>query len=168
MKRKGLVFGLVVLGAVVASVVAVNSFGAGGTGAVASFKLSSGKLLRSANTTPTSAWSTLVQVTLPVGSWVVNAHTVVSLASTAPGGTDVECDLIAPNAQMGYTAAGLLPSKGNNIRELSAQTVSDAPNGGTASLVCRLNSQADNKLAFAKQTSIIATSVAGTSASLLK
>jgi hypothetical protein len=166
MRKKRLLVATLVAGGAAAAILVANSFGAGGNGAVANFTPGSVKIQHSSNTAPAPAWSTVGTVTLPVGSWVVSAHTVVTLASTAPTGTDVECYLVAPNSQLGYTATGLFPSKASNLRELSAQTVSDAPNGGTASLVCRVNSREDNKLAFAKQTSLIATSVEGTSTSL--
>jgi hypothetical protein len=157
-----LIVGLIATGGLVAGVLAATSFGAGGTGAISSVA-GRIKIEHSSNITPTSAWSTVGHVSLPVGSWVISAHTVVTLASTAPEGTDVECDLVAPNAVMGYTATGLLPTKANDVRDLSAQTVADMPNGGTASLVCRLNDRGDSKLVLARGTSIIATSVAGTS-----
>lgn len=161
MSRWRMVVGLIAAAAIATGVLAATSFGAGSAGAVANFtgKI---KIEHSGSTTPSSAWSTVGHVSLPVGSWVVSAHTVVTLGSTAPEGTDVECDLIAPNAVMGYTATGLMPTKANNVRDLSAQTVTNLPNGGTASLVCRLNDRADSKLAFARGTSLIGTSVAGT------
>jgi hypothetical protein len=157
-----LIVGLIATGALAAGVLAATSSGAGGTGAVSRVS-GTIKIGHSGNTTPTSAWSEVGFVSLPVGSWVISAHTVVTLASTAPQGTVVECDLTAPNAVNGYTATGLLPTKANDVRDLSAQTVADVPNGGKAALVCRLNDRADSKLAFAHQTSVIATSVAGTS-----
>jgi hypothetical protein len=158
------VLSLIAAGAIATGLLAATSFGAGSTGAVANFagKI---KIEHSSNTTPTSAWSTVGHVSLPVGSWVINAHTVVTLASSATQGTDVECDLTATNAQMGYTATGLTPVKANDVRDLSAQTLANMPNGGTAALVCRLNDRADSKLVLARGTSIIATSVAGTSQS---
>jgi hypothetical protein len=162
MRKWRLVVGLVAAGAIAISVLAATSFGAGNTGAVANFA-GRVKIEHSSNTTPTSAWSTVGHVTLPVGSWVINAHAVVTLAGSATQGTDVECDLVATNAVMGYTATGLIPSKANDVRDLSAQTLANMPNGGTASLVCRLNDRADSKLVLARGTSIIATSVAGTS-----
>lgn len=162
MKKWRVIVGLVTAIAIATAALAATSFGAGNAGAVASFS-GKFKIEHSSSTTPTSAWSTIGHVTLPVGSWVISAHTVVTLAGFAPQGTDVECDLTAPNAVMGYTATGLTPTKGNDVRDLSAQTVANAPNGGTASLVCRLNDRADSKLALARGTSIIATSVAGTS-----
>jgi hypothetical protein len=169
MKSKRSVILVVALSAVLGATVATNSLGAGGTGAVASF--TKGTLVPiqfSQSTTPASSWQTVGKVALPVGSWVIDAHAVAVLAGTAPQGTIVECDLVAPNAQLGYTATGVLPTKGNNVRELSAQTVSDAPNGGTAILTCRVNTKVDSKLAVAKQASIVATSVSGTSTSLNK
>jgi len=162
MRKWRLIVGLVAAAAIGTGVLAATSFGAGGTGAVASFT-GRIKIEHSSNVTPTSAWSTVGQVSLPVGSWVISAHTVVTLAGVAPEGTVVECDLTAPDAVMGYTATGLLPTKANDVRDLSAQTVADMPNGGTAALVCRLNDRGDSKLVLARGTSIIATSVAGTS-----
>jgi hypothetical protein len=157
-----MIAGLVAAGAIATAALAATSFGAGNTGAVSSFA-GKFKIEHSSNTTPTSAWSTIGHLSLPVGSWVISAHTVVTLSGAAPQGTDVECDLVATNAVMGYTATGLMPARASDVRDLSAQTLSDMPNGGTASLVCRLNDRADSKLVLARGTSIIATSVAGTS-----
>jgi hypothetical protein len=162
MSKWRLIVGLAAAAAIATGVLAATSFGAGATGAV-SHVSGTVKIQQSGNPTPSAGWSQVGFVDLPVGSWVISAHTVVTLASTAPQGTVVECDLTAPNAVNGYTATGLLPAKANDIRDLSAQTVANMPNGGKAALVCRLNDKADSKLGFAHQTSLIATSVAGAS-----
>jgi hypothetical protein len=161
--RKRLLVLAVLTAAITAAIVVTDSSGAGGAGAVANFTTNKVKIEQSGNSTPDAAWSTIGRVTLPVGSWVITAHTVATIASNAPTGTDVECYLNAPNATPGFTATGLLPSKANDERELTTQTVGDTPNGGTASFVCRVNTVADNKLVLARETSVIATSVAGTS-----
>jgi hypothetical protein len=162
MSKWRLIVGLSAAAAIATGVLAATSFGAGAAGAV-SHVSGTVKIQQSGDPVPSPGWSQVGSVDLPVGSWVITAHTVVTLGKTATQGTVVECDLVAPNAVDGYTATGLLPSKASNIRDLSAQTVANMPNGGKAALVCRLNDKPDNKLGFAHQTSIIGTSVAGAS-----
>jgi hypothetical protein len=165
--RRRLTLCLLGASAVGAAALAAASFGASGTGAVATFSVGRNKIDYSGSTTPTSAYSDIGRLQLPVGSWVITAHTVVQL-SPAAAGTVVECFLSAPNAQTGYTTAGLSPAKGQDLAQLSAQTVSNAPNGGNADLVCRVNTRADGKLVKARATSIVGTSVDGASVSLSK
>jgi hypothetical protein len=163
MKRhRLLIFAAVAASAIAAAAFAAPLFGAdNGTGALANFTPGTTKIVHSGYTIPEPGhYSDIGRLTLPVGSWEITAHTVVQAQSSAPTATAVECYITAPNAQAGYAATDVGPTKGSDIGELTATTVSTAPNGGTADLLCRVNA-ADSKLVYARATSVIAVSVDG-------
>lgn len=164
-KRRALI--VAAAAAVVAgSALTTVSFGGGG-GAVANQVPGRYKILHSGYTIPmVGHYSDIGSLTLPVGSWVVNAETVVQLGFGATQGSAVECYLTGPNAVPQYTATVLGPKPQVDLSSLSATLPVNAPDGGTVNLLCRTNNKADNKLVTARGTELVATPVPSVSVSI--
>jgi hypothetical protein len=126
------------------------------TGALANFTPGRVKLLETGGTQPNGQYADLGRLKLPVGSWVITAHTVL-LASASTG---VDCFLVAPNA-IAHTPLEISSAKNENIKDLSATVVTTAPNGGNADLLCRVASKAADRKVLAQDTSLVAVSVSG-------
>lgn len=166
MSKRRLAIAVAAVVVVAGSALTTVSFGGGG-GAIANRVPGRYKILHSGYTTPmVGHYSEIGSLSLPVGSWVVNAETVIQLGYGATQGTAVECYLTGPNAVPQYTATVLTPKPGTNLSSLSATLPVNAPDGGTVELLCRTNNRADSLLATARGTELVATPVPSVSISI--
>lgn len=161
-KRRVFLMGFSVAACAAAAGFSVAAFGADASGALANFTPGQVKLFHTGGTVPNSQYADLGRLTIPVGSFVIDAHTV--LRSQAPGATGVNCYLVAPG-DTGHTSMELPSSKGDNINDLSATVVTTAPNGGNVDLLCDVSQRNADRLVFAQDTSIVAISVNGATVS---
>lgn len=154
-------FGLVGAVAVcfsIAAVMASNLGAQAADGSVANFTPGKVKLLHTGGSQPNGSYANLGRLTLPVGSWVITAHTV--LVSSAPP-TGVDCYLLAAGTAVSHTPLEILGAKNQNIQDLSLVSVTTAPSGGPVDLLCKVSNPAASRRVIAQDTSIVAVSVAG-------
>jgi hypothetical protein len=140
----------------------ISAFAADASGALANFTPGQVKLFHTGGTVPNSQYADLGRLVIPVGSFVIDAHTVIR--SQAPGATGVNCYLVAPGGTA-YTPMEITPNKGENIKDLSATVVTTAPNGGDVDLLCDVSQRNADRLVFAQDTSIVAIAVNGATVS---
>jgi hypothetical protein len=160
MPRRRLIVFLVALaaGAAIAGFSVSSLSAQSASGALANFTPGQVKLFHTGGTVPNSQYADLGRLVLPVGSFVIDAHTV--LRSQAPGPTGVNCYLVAPGTQA-YTPIEITPDKGQNIKDLYASVVTTAPNGGNVDLLCDVSQRNADRAVFAQDTSIVAINVSG-------
>lgn len=157
-KRRVFLLALAVAACAAATGFSVAAFGAAASGALANFTPGQVKLFHTGGTVPNSQYADLGRLVIPVGSFVIDAHTAIR--SQAPGPTGVNCYLVAPGATA-YTPIEIPPNSGENIKDLSATVVTTAPNGGNVDLLCDVSQKSADRLVFAQDTSIVAIAVNG-------
>jgi hypothetical protein len=136
----------------------ISAFGADASGALANFTPGQVKLFHTGGTVPNSQYADLGRLVIPVGSFVIDAHTVIR--SQAPGPTGVNCYLVAPG-DTSHTSMEITSAKGDNIKDLSTTVITTAPNGGNVDLLCDVSQRNADRLVYAQDTSIVAISVNG-------
>ncbi len=164
MCKKLMISGVIAVMATVAVLVSAALVGAqSGSGAISNWTPGVTKLHYTGGTVPSPGWTTIGRVTLPAGSWAVFAKTNLSAMGPA---TSVECWLLAPDGHPDLAIASLTGAaqKYDSIRNLSFQTVTNAPNGGVATVVCRLMAKHANGTVFARGTVLTAVSDSGVTA----
>lgn len=141
------------------AVLLASAAGADSPSGIANITPTKIKLHQSGTTVPGSSWTEVGRLQLPVGSWVTQAHLSVYSVASAP--TPVECYLTAPNATAGHAVVELGAAKGANAADISLIALSNAPNGGSADLICKVSAPAADRRVFAQGVVVAATSVGG-------
>ncbi|HVC88714.1 MAG TPA: hypothetical protein VNC40_14985 [Gaiellaceae bacterium] len=160
MNRRYVFLATLVTFVAVAAVGAVSIGATSGSGAIANITPGNVKILAWHSTAPNPAnWAHLGQLSLPVGSWLVTAHFDVYSQASIP--TAVDCFLTAPNAISGHDTIELGDAKGINGSSMSLLALTNAPNGGSADVYCRLTDTAADRKVFARSVIVAATSVDG-------
>jgi len=149
----GIVAASLAAAAIVVPIVGADS----ATGALANFTPGKVKLLQTGGEQPNSQYADLGRLKLPVGSWVIMAHSVL----VASASTGVDCFLVAPNA-IAHSPVEVSSAKNLNIKDVFASVATTAPNGGNADLLCRVSSKSADRRVFAQDTSLVAVAVSGT------
>jgi len=158
-KRRSLVAGAVVA-AVAAAVFATAAVSADSpTAVIANFTPATVKIKETGGTVPSSGYTPMGRVTLPVGSWVIDASMQVYSVASRP--TTVDCWLMTPDTQPGHTAIALGNTKGTNRASMAIVNVTTTPTGGNVDLICRVTDPAASRAVFAQGVKIIATQVNG-------
>ncbi len=179
-KPRILLFAAAAAASITAAVLIVPSLSAqSADGALANFTPGSVKLYHTGGTVPSSGYADVGRLTIPSGAYSLTAHAVIS--SSASAATGVECFLVypgtkddpyalppnlmnvPPNTQNVASSMTIGSASGDNsMKDLSLAAVTTTATGGNVDLLCRvLNPSADREV-WARDISIVAVSVAGT------
>ena len=179
-KRRILLFAAVTAAALTAAAFLVPSLGAqSADGALANFTPGSVKLYHTGGTVPSSGYSDIDRLTIPAGAYSITGHAVI--ASHSSLATGVDCFLIYPgtqddpyalmpnlltvpvNTQNVESSLALGPSGSDNGTEaVSLAAVTTTASGGNVDLMCRVTNPSADRDVWARDISVVATSVAGT------
>lgn len=159
MRKRALIAVLATVVVAVGAGVAASELGAQSSdGAIENLTPTTVKLLHTGGSTPNSQYADLGRLTLPVGSWSVTAETTIR--SQGPP-TGVDCFLVAPNGQIDHQQIEITSTKNDNIADMAFGTVTNAPNGGSADLFCKVSNPSADRRVFADHTTLIGVSVSG-------